>query len=71
MITVGSSSTGGTGYLTRIIKAAQQSHQIDVMVELGIHQDTIFNTITHQMKLLENVATTEFSVNIMKEGESK
>ncbi len=66
MISVGSNSTGGTGYLTRIIKEAQKPKVIDVVVECGEHQDKIYKTIKQQLRLLKNVATLDFEVNLTK-----
>ena len=68
LLVVGSNSTGGTGYLTRIIKAAQTSNTVRVLVSAGEYQDDVYKSIVLQLAELEKVASLEFNV-IMLKGE--
>jgi len=67
MIYIGTNSTGGTGYLTRIIKEAQEPKTVDVIVEVGEFQEEVFSTIKHQVDMLEHVATLDFKIHLVKE----
>lgn len=67
VIRVGGVTSGGGGYLTRVIKAAQSCKFVEVEVGFGAAQDIVFNQIKREVALLNNVADTDFSVTIRKE----
>ena len=66
LLRVGSHTTGGTGYITRIIKAAQNSRTVRVLVEEGEHQDDVYKSIVFQLAELEKVASLDFNVVMLK-----
>ena len=62
-----SNTQGGTTYLQRILKAAQDNKQITVIVNRGNFQEAVFRTIERQMALLHAVATIDFTYSITME----
>lgn len=62
-------STGGTSYLVRILKAANlaDSGHIDIIINLGTYQDSVFKSVSVQMALLHSVTDVHFTHTISKQ----
>ena len=64
---IGSHSQGGTGYLTRIVTAAQDHDHIAIVVRCGQYQTNIYHKICRQLDMLHNVADVHFTYVIETE----
>lgn len=67
MIHIGSDTTGGTGYMTRIVQMAYEQGQASVLVKKGQYQDAVYTRILNQMNMLHQVADLKFRYSICKE----
>ena len=64
---IGSHSQGGTGYLTRIIKAAQTHDHVDIEVSVGQYQEQVRNKVCGQLDMLHKIADIHFTYAITVE----
>jgi len=63
---IAGTSTGGTGYITRILKMAVNHRNIRVIVETGEHQEKVVRAIREQVKLLNEVCIPHFNVIVTR-----
>lgn len=65
---IGSNSTGGTGYLNRILSHADNyTGPVMICIKRGDRQDEVYTTVLKQMNLLHRLTTVGFKYRIFKE----
>ena len=62
-----SNSQGGTTYLQRVLKVAQEENHVDVIVDNGPLQIPVYYTVRKQLDLLKVVRHLGFTFSVTME----